>query len=395
MDTSSDILLFTDNQEIHSMFESILDRGDLFLHFARKDESGLTKITNHEYDLVIFEISQPLFSEITYIENIHSLASHVPIVILSEYFGETKNTIFGNKIAEFVSKPFTMEHMLKSINSVLKPDTLKSPLKTTGTEELEKRKLSVLYEMSKSLNSITDFNLLLKTIINLSTDALEAERATIFVYDRAKNELWSRVGTGLRMEEIRFPATKGIAGEVVTKGNSIITDNPYNHPAFNKEFDVKSGFKTRNLLCVPMKNLNGILVGAFQVLNKNEGIFSKEDELFLSAIAASTAIAIENTLLHEENNLRYNELIRLYDDLYTTQNQIVNETKHSTISELRGFITELRKHDSLIQILSELEEINEIKSDVAEKISSAHRKMFSQFGAYMNKTITDIEEKTK
>lgn len=391
---SADILLFTDNKEALRIIESYLSFGNHFIHFATKDENGLRTLSKNKFDLVIVEISEPLLSEIEFIEKINALNDSTPILIVSEYFSETRNTVFGNKVTEFVSKPFTMEKLLKTVNSVLHPDSSLDTQKTSvDSTQIESKRLSVLYEMSKSLNSITDFNLLLKTIINLAVDALNAERATIFIYDRVSNEIWSRVGTGLELKEIRFPITKGIAGEVISTGYSIMTDNPYNHPAFNSEFDKKTGFVTKNLLCVPMKNLKGILVGAFQVLNKKNGRFSAQDELFLSAMAASTAIAIENTLLHEENIAKYNEMVKLYDDLYTAQNMIVRETKLSTVSEIRGYIREIRKFDGVFELLQankNNQSLDDKTKELLTKIEIAYQKSFIKFGAYLNQLVNDL-----
>ena len=394
---SADILLFTDNKEALKIIESYLSFGNHFIHFATKDENGLRTLSKNKFDLVIVEISEPLLSEIEFIEKINTLNDSTPILIVSEYFSETRNTVFGNKVTEFVSKPFTMEKLLKTVNNVLHPSTsIDSQKPSTEAEQIEGKRLSVLYEMSKSLNSITDFNLLLKTIINLAVDALNAERATIFIYDRVSNEIWSRVGTGLELKEIRFPISKGIAGEVISTGYSIITDNPYNHPAFNSEFDKKTGFVTKNLLCVPMKNLNGILVGAFQVLNKKNGRFTAKDELFLSAMAASTAIAIENTLLHEENVAKYNEMVKLYDDLYTAQNMIVRETKLSTVSEIRGYIREIRKYDGVFDLLQSYkkdENLDDKTKEILAKIEIAYQKSFIKFGAYLNHLVNELGSK--
>jgi DNA-binding response OmpR family regulator len=395
MGHSADILLFTDSDEAKNILNSYLAHGDFFIHFANKSESGLNLITQKDFDIIIFEINQPMFSEIEYIEKIKMLNSRIPIVIVSEYFGETKNSVFGNSINEYVSKPFTMEKLINSVNTILRPET--SLDSNNGHTELESKRLSILYEMSKSLNSITDFNLLLKTIINLAGDALNAERATIFIYDRSSNELWSRVGTGLDLKEIRFPVNKGIAGEVITKGYSVLTDNPYNHPAFNREFDNKTGFVTRNLLCVPMKNLKGILVGAFQVLNKKDGRFTAQDELFLSAMSASTAIAIENTLLHEENESKYREMVKLYDDLYTAQNMIVKETKHATISEIRGYINTIRQYDRIANTIKQLEnsDLSTEHKEIVTQLGIAHSRIYSQLGGFMNNLLNEAIDSSK
>lgn len=394
MSASPDILVFTDNKESANLIKSFVNIGDYFIHFATKDEEGIRKLSFGKFDLIIVEISQPLYSEITFIDSLYQLNNYLPIVIVSEYFNETRNTIFGNRISDFIAKPLTMEKLFNTVKSVINPET---ELSNSNKDEIEDtaRRLSFLYEISKSLTSITDFDILLNTIIRIASDALNCERATVFVLDKLTDELWSRMGTGLKKEEIRFPKTEGIAGEVVMKCTSIITDDPYNNPLFNKKFDEKSGFKTKNLLCVPMKNLNGEVVGAFQLLNKKEERFTKDDELFLSAISSSTAIAMENVMLHEERKRKVDDMRKLYDDLYTAQNMIVWETKHSTISELRGFIKDIKQYENINCAVKKLNEITNGNEDVlvyTEKIKKNYDKVFNQIGHYLNKIMNDLHQ---
>jgi CheY-like chemotaxis protein len=394
MSASPDILVFTDNKESANLIKSFVNIGDYFIHFASKDEEGIRKLSFGKFDLIIVEISQPLYSEITFIDSLYQLNNYLPIVIVSEYFNETRNTIFGNRISDFIAKPLTMEKLFNTVKSVINPET---ELSNSNKGEIEdtSRRLSFLYEISKSLTSITDFDILLNTIIRIASDALNCERATVFVLDKLTDELWSRMGTGLKKEEIRFPKTEGIAGEVVMNCTSIITDDPYSNPLFNKKFDEKSGFKTKNLLCVPMKNLNGDVVGAFQLLNKNEGRFTKDDELFLSAISSSTAIALENVMLHEERKRKVDDMRKLYDDLYTAQNMIVWETKHSTISEIRGFIKDIKQYENINTAVIKLNEITNGNKDVlvyTDKIKKNYDKVFNQIGHYLNKIMNDLHQ---
>jgi len=394
MSASPDILVFTDNKESANLIKSFVNIGDYFIHFASKDEEGIRKLSFGKFDLIIVEISQPLYSEITFIDSLYQLNNYLPIVIVSEYFNETRNTIFGNRISDFIAKPLTMEKLFNTVKSVINPET---ELSNSNKGEIEdtSRRLSFLYEISKSLTSITDFDILLNTIIRIASDALNCERATVFVLDKLTDELWSRMGTGLKKEEIRFPKTEGIAGEVVMNCTSIITDDPYSNPLFNKKFDEKSGFKTKNLLCVPMKNLNGDVVGAFQLLNKNEGRFTKDDELFLSAISSSTAIALENVMLHEERKRKVDDMRKLYDDLYTAQNMIVWETKHSTISEIRGFIKDIKQYENINTAVHKLNEITNGNKDVlvyTDKIKKNYDKVFNQIGHYLNKIMNDLHQ---
>lgn len=392
---SPDILIFVDNKGSMHLYESFLSLGNCFLHFAEKNESGFLKLDNQSYDLIIVEISQPLLSEVQFIDQLKNLNSYVPIVIVSEFFNETRNTVFGNKISEFISKPLTLNKLYDTVKVVLDPKLQTKASTGEFASGDDCKRLSILYEISKSLNSITNFDVLLNTLVMHATDAMNAERATLFVLDKDRDELWSRVGIGIERQEIRFSKDKGIAGNVVNTGNSIISDDPYANPLFNKDFDMKSGFTTRNLICVPMRNIKGDVVGAFQVLNKKDGRFDSQDELFLSAMAASTAIALENTLLYEERKMKYLEMQKLYDELYIAQNMIVWESKHSTISEIRGFLHEIRQYDGVSKIAGDLIDNNETPEFVKEKVSKikdSYDKTFIRMGKYLNHLINSLDE---
>ena len=115
--------------------------------------------------------------------------------------------------------------------------------------------------------------------------------------DKEKNELWSKVALGLDTQELRFDATKGLAGHVAQTGETINIQDAYSDFRFNKEIDMQTGYKTKNILCMPIRNMNHEITGVFQVLNKNEGNFTHKDEDLLIAIGSSAGIAIENANL--------------------------------------------------------------------------------------------------
>src|SRR6202023_3704146 len=106
----------------------------------------------------------------------------------------------------------------------------------------------------------------------------DAERSTLFVYDPAKDELWSKVAEGTEQKQIRIPAAAGIAGATVTSGDVLNIPDPYADPRFNREIDRTSGFRTRNLLNVPVIDRTGEPLGVVQVLNKRGGPFTKGEE---------------------------------------------------------------------------------------------------------------------
>src|SRR5262249_18476799 len=114
------------------------------------------------------------------------------------------------------------------------------------------------------------------------------------------NELWSKVAQGAGISEIRFPSTVGIAGHVATTGETVNIPEAYEDPRFNKEIDKKTGYRTKTILCMPIRDETGLILGVTHVLNKHEGIFKKEDEDLLSAFSDQVSIAIKNARLFEE-----------------------------------------------------------------------------------------------
>src|SRR5207248_6268566 len=106
---------------------------------------------------------------------------------------------------------------------------------------------------------------------------VNAERATIFLVDEARGELWSKVALGEGVSEIRMPVGTGIAGSALKTGQVINLSDPYSDPRFNPDVDRRTGFTTRNLLTLPMMDATGRRLGVFQVLNKRRGSFANDD----------------------------------------------------------------------------------------------------------------------
>ncbi|HQL53164.1 MAG TPA: GAF domain-containing protein, partial [Phycisphaerae bacterium] len=123
-----------------------------------------------------------------------------------------------------------------------------------------------LLDVTRQMAATTDLSQLLGTIVDAARAVLNCERATIFLYDRATNELFSRVATGV--ESIRFPADRGIAGAAAQQRVVVNVPEAYADQRFNPEIDRQTGFRTRNLLTFPLENLDGELMGVLQALNR-------------------------------------------------------------------------------------------------------------------------------
>jgi sigma-B regulation protein RsbU (phosphoserine phosphatase) len=157
-----------------------------------------------------------------------------------------------------------------------------------------------LIEAAKVLNSTLDLGKLLEVILETALGLVDGDRGTVYLVDHERGELWSRVLKGDQHIEIRLPTGSGIAGYVAATGDTLNIPDAYFDTRFNPEIDRKSGYRTRSILCMPMKNKDGLIVGVFQLLNKKDGVFSADDESILEALSVHAAIALENARLHEQ-----------------------------------------------------------------------------------------------
>ena len=137
---------------------------------------------------------------------------------------------------------------------------------------------------------------------------LDAERSSLFINDEKTNELYTMVGEGLS-QELRFPNHLGIAGHVFSSGETVNIPHAYADLRFNTAIDKSTGFFTRSMLCAPVTNKEGKIIGVSQVLNKQGGGFTDEDVSRLTAFTSQISIGIENASLFDEiqSLMNYNE----------------------------------------------------------------------------------------
>src|SRR5690242_16716775 len=137
-----------------------------------------------------------------------------------------------------------------------------------------RRDLDMLLDVTRRLMTVTNLDALLRLIAEATVTMVGSERATIYIVDRDRQELWSRVATGSGVGELRFPIGVGIAGTVAQTGETINIPDAYADPRFNDESDKRTGFRTRNLLTLAMTDHDGAVIGVFQAVNKTDGSFT-------------------------------------------------------------------------------------------------------------------------
>ena len=180
-------------------------------------------------------------------------------------------------------------------------------------DKLQQRveKLGGILEAAKALVAERDLDRLLQLIVGAAQRVVEADRCTLFLVDRERGELWSKVAQGVGITEIRFPLGRGIAGAVAQTNTSVNIPEAYADPRFNQAVDKQTGYRTRSILCVPMRSVEGEVVGVLQALNKSDGNpFTAEDEELLSALGGQAAAAVNNALLHHEIEQLFEGFVR-------------------------------------------------------------------------------------
>ena len=232
-------------------------------------------------------------------------------------------------------------HFFEKVASMLKCP----PITHLSTHAQVNDPLIALVKIGQAVAAEKNIDFLIKTIAEETKTALNADRCTVFLYDKENNELYSKVATGLDdVKELRIPADTGLAGHVVKTGETINIKDAYKDKRFNKDVDKKTGYRTKTILCMPIKNFNQEIIGVFQVLNKFDETFTIDDEDLLIAIASSAGISLENAQLFERQNKMIEEQKIIFDSFIETLASSIDARDKIT----SGHSTRVKMYASLI-----------------------------------------------
>ena len=307
-----------------SLFNDILE-GNKRPNIFDIDNLRKISIAIKAFDLVSFSMS--MFAFINYKTNKLSYYKTLAILNDAKYLAASSHSYFAQKINNFFSGLIEFEEG----NYDVALEFIRRALKLTIMEEydfdekiaevedkiqkLNKKKiissgkpsfipeqhaedpLIALLKVGRTIALETNLDNLLTIIAQEIKLALNADRCTVFLLDEDKKELWSKVALGMNTKEIRFDSSLGLAGHVATTGETVNIKEAYKDARFNKEIDNQTGYTTKTILCMPIRNMSHEIVGVFQVLNKKDGCFTEKDEDLLIAIGSSAGIALENATL--------------------------------------------------------------------------------------------------
>ena len=168
-----------------------------------------------------------------------------------------------------------------------------SPLGDDSTSALaDRKKLAAILRICQRMNSERDLSALLDLIVMEASRLLDCERASIFLFTPARDELVSKVALGSE-QTLRVRAGLGIAGAVAATGTVVTVNDAYSDPRFYQGVDEDTGYRTRNLLALPLIGVDGEIIGAFEILNKRAGTYTAEDTDIALSLGANAALAIQ------------------------------------------------------------------------------------------------------
>ncbi len=225
------------------------------------------------------------------------------------------------------------------------------PLATLSVEELqvrlasESKKLRLVQEIASAQSSSLDLDGLLALIMENIRELMTADRATLFLLSDDGNELLSKVLDGGEEQEIRLKVGEGIAGWVAVSGETVNIEDAYIDTRFQPAVDLRSGYRTTSILCVPMRDTTGKTTGVLQLLNKEEGSFTRDDEKLLKSLSGQAAISIENARLYHSVVAQNVALMEAQDTLQARTNEL------NVLYEIEKEMAEALDVDSLLHRL--------------------------------------------
>ncbi len=229
----------------------------------------------------------------------------------------------------------------------------------------------MLLTLSRKVAAIESLDELLSTLVEIVANETNSERGSLFLNDPATSELYSRVAQGTFNREIRLLNNSGIAGAVFTSGNGEIIPDAYADERFNRDIDHKTGFKTRSILCAPIKTARGEIIGVVQTLNRREGRYTEDDLGLLEAMASQAAVTLQSTQYVEKMKKTRQQEMEFLDLV----SDITSSLELSTLlRRVMGEATRMLKADRSTLFLNN-EKTNELWSEVGEGLNAVQIKL--------------------
>jgi Nif-specific regulatory protein len=170
-------------------------------------------------------------------------------------------------------------------------------------------RLQTILSITNQWHQTNDMETLLVRMAEAATRLLDADRSSIFLWDKSNKTVVGRPALGIQKGELRLPDDAGIVGQVIQTGEPRRVNSEHDEQEIDRAVDKQTGYRTKTILCVPLNSPDGSRLGAFEVLNKRTGAFNNDDQRGLIELASYAAVALENTQQFAELVARQEKLV--------------------------------------------------------------------------------------
>jgi Nif-specific regulatory protein len=208
-------------------------------------------------------------------------------------------------------------------------------------------RLQTILAITHEWHQTNEMETLLVRMAEAATRLFEADRASIFLWDKPNRTIVGTPALGIKGGELRLPDDAGIVGQVIQTGEPRRVSGDHDAEDIDRKVDRQTGYRTKTILCVPLVSPSGERLGAFELLNKNDGAFTLEDQRGLAELASYAAVALENTKQFAELLERHEQMI----EQAAQDNLLVGES--SAIQAVRSTAGRIADTDLAVLILGE------------------------------------------
>ena len=237
--------------------------------------------------------------------------------------------------------------------------------RSAGQSLIKKEKFNeLLLQITNDMAASQTLDNALETLVEITTSTIGGERGTIFLNDENSKELYSRVAQGNFRREIRIMNTKGVAGWVFSHKEGAIIPDAYKDDRFDKSVDMRTGYRTKSILCAPLKTVGGEVIGVSQILNKIVGKFNEDDLEILEAMTKQAAIAIQGNIIVEQIEKTRKQELEFMDIV----SQVSSELELGPLLErIIGTVTKMLNAERSTLFIND-EKTSELYTEVAEGV---------------------------
>ena len=297
------ILVVDPNAAIRRMLEVHLTGMGHAVATCRSASEAIDQLNAGEFHLVITDSEMPDGSgyDILRATQQHPGERHIATIIISSRdHPERIVKALERGADDYLTKPISPANVVARVSAVLDLQA-RGLLDSRGPDVLD------LPKLDRTLRETTGGTRKLNAICDALRDGLHAERASVYRYDAAANELLTVVAHGRVSEDggplIRMPADEGLAGACMRLGHIINIPDAHADSRFNPRFDEQTGFQTRSVLCVPLRDDHDAIIGVAQILNHHNGTFAADSEVKAMQLAPRCALTLAEAFFEVDREL--------------------------------------------------------------------------------------------